>query len=286
MLRQHVKAVAKLTEFDGLSLDGDDSMPTFGAFLKTSLFLPLRLFFTEPIVLLTSTMAATVYGIIYLFSECLNIVYVEDYGFHSRQTSLVLLAVAVGVVLSFLPRLYDIRAARSCRRRRIPMEPEHKLFGFYVAAPVLAVRLWWFSCTVPPLTNISPWASIASLVLIGFSVVEFDNVLSGYLCDTYASYAASAGAGMSFLRCVLSGGFPLFGQQMFRNLGSNIALFILAAVATAYCGVAILFGLYGKQIRERSPFAENTWNATLSDEKIVADEISISEPQECVLVKA
>ena len=166
----------------------------------------------------------------------------------------------------------------------MPLEPEDKLFGFYVAAPVLAAGLWWFAWTVPPLvTGVSPCASIASLVLVGFSVVEFDNVLSEYLCDTYATYAASANAPMAFLRATISGVFPLFGQRLFRSLGSNNALFILAGVATAYCGVAAVFGVFGKRIRELSPSAEKTWTALLSSEKLTAIEVSMPVPQRCVL---
>lgn len=285
VLRQQVKLISKQTSFDGLSLQEDDTLPTISTFIRTSLLLPLKLFFTEPIVFATSIMAATVYGIIYLFSECLTIVYVEGYNFNTRQASLVLLSTAAGVILTFLPRVYDIHIASLRRRQRKPLEPEDKLFGFLTAAPILAGGLWWFAWTVPPLiTDLSPWISIASLVLVGFSVVEFDNVLSGYLCDTYATYAASANAPMAFLRAVLSGIFPLFGQRLFRSLGSNYALFILAGVATAFCGVAVLFGVYGKRIRERSEFAEKTWSATLSSEKFNVDavEVMISAPMPCL----
>ena len=174
VLRQQVKAVSKQENFDGLSFDREDSLPTISTFVKTSLLLPGRLFFTEPIVLLTSVMAATVYGIIYLFSESLAMVYRAGFGFSPRQSSLVMLSIAVGVVFTVLPRLYDIRVAVRRERENKVLEPEDKLFGFFVAAPVLACGLWWFALTVPPLaTDISPWISIASLVLMGFSVVEF-----------------------------------------------------------------------------------------------------------------
>jgi hypothetical protein len=112
-----------------------------------------------------------------------------------------------------------------------------------------------------------------------------DNVLSGYLCDTYASHAASANAPMAFLRAMLSGIFPLFGQQLFIKLSLNNALFILAAVATLYCGVAILFGVYGKQIRERSPIAEKMWTASLSTESLAAVE-SITVPKDVYFMKS
>ena len=91
---------------------------------------------------------------------------------------------------------------------------------------------------------------------------------------------------MAFLRAILSGLFPLFGRQLFLNFGSNQALFLLAGIATIYCGVAVLFGLYGKWIRERSPMAEKTWAASQSTEKLGTVESSISFPDDVYLDRA
>ncbi|KAK1066915.1 hypothetical protein LTR74_006790 [Friedmanniomyces endolithicus] len=233
VLHQQVRKVSKQAGFDQLSADGA-TLPTIGEFVRTSLWQPIRLF-TEPIVGAVSIMAATVYGIIYFFSDALPTIYIDDFGLGAQPASLVIQELG----------------------RQI--EPEDKLFGFYIAAPVLAISLWWFASTVPPLiTKISPWVSVASLALIGFGVVEFDNVLSGYLTDSYTSYAASANAPMAFLRAILSGVFPLIGRRMFSKLGNNNALFLLAALATCFCGVAVWFAFQGKQLRQRSPFASES----------------------------
>ncbi|KXS99292.1 hypothetical protein AC579_3921 [Pseudocercospora musae] len=145
------------------------------------------------------------------------------------------------------------------------IEPEDKLFGFHIAAPILAIGLWWFAWSVPPpVQGVSAWISITSMAFFDSAVVEFDCVLSGFLTDVYATYAASANAPVAFLRATMSGTFPLFGTQMFKGLGNNIALYILAGLATAYCGIAALFGVYGASVR-RSPFAEITW-ATAQDD--------------------
>jgi hypothetical protein len=152
------------------------------------------------------------------------------------------------------------------------------MFGFLLAAPILAAGLWWFASTVPPLAaGISPYISIAALVLVGFSTQEFTNLLAGYLCDTYAANASSANAPMAFLRAMMSGTFPLFGRQYFEKFGANNASFILAGVATIFCVVAVLFGMYGKLIRERSPFAEKVWTESISTEKHVLPVTAVSK---------
>jgi hypothetical protein len=130
VLHQQVRAVSKQENFDGCSFDGEESLPSIRTFIKTSLLVPGRLFFTEPVVLLTSVMAATVYGIIYLFAEALTIVYLGGFSFSSIQSSLVMLAIAVGATFTFLPRLYDIRVVSRRQQQHKVLEPEDKLFGF------------------------------------------------------------------------------------------------------------------------------------------------------------
>ncbi|CZT17159.1 related to multidrug resistant protein [Ramularia collo-cygni] len=268
VLRNQVKTVARKTNFDRLSVTELDSSPDVNTFIKTTLALPIRLFFTEPIVFFTSTMAAMVYGLTYLFTEAFSIIYTDHFGLPRQESSLVFLSIAVGVLFTFLPRIYDVKLLKRRASRNTPMEAEDKLFGFYVAAPVLAIGLWWCAFTVPPLAEgISVWPSIISLLLFGYAVVEFDNTLCGYLCDTYVQYSASANAPLAVLRAILSGAFPLYGAQMFKGLGPNNALFLLAAMATAFCGVAAMFFFYGKRIRQRSPFAEKTWEGAQNTER-------------------
>jgi hypothetical protein len=88
VLRQQVKTIARQTSFDGLSLESEDTLPFLSKFMRTQLSLPIRLFFTEPIVFLTSVMAATVVAVIYLFSEALGTIYVTGFGFTARHASL------------------------------------------------------------------------------------------------------------------------------------------------------------------------------------------------------
>lgn len=103
VIRQQVKSIARQTSFDGLSLEGEDTALSLPKFMRTQLFLPVRLFFTEPIVFLTSVMAATVVAVIYLFSEALGTVYVTEYGFTERQASM---------TSNSIP--YEFSRARSC----------------------------------------------------------------------------------------------------------------------------------------------------------------------------
>lgn len=103
-----------MSSFKGLYFESADNVPSFGAFCETSLLLPMRLFFTEPIVFLASSMAATVCAVIYLFPEAFPVVFADAFDFSPRQCALVNLALSVGVLFTFLPRLYDIRVSNMC----------------------------------------------------------------------------------------------------------------------------------------------------------------------------
>jgi hypothetical protein len=138
-LRIAVQQIAAATDFHRLIVSEADRKPDASTFLHTSLTLPVRLFFCEPIVFLTSIMGACVYGISYLFTSALADVYVEAFAFTELEGSLVFLAIGVGVILTVLPRFRDVRVTD---RKGGALEPEDNLFGFYIAAPVLAVGMW------------------------------------------------------------------------------------------------------------------------------------------------
>jgi hypothetical protein len=104
ILQRDIRAIARSSGFDGLFYESIENVASFGAFCEPSLILPMRLFCTEPIVLLASTMAATVRAIIYVLPEAFSVVFADVFGFSPRQCSLVNLATPVGVLFTFLPR--------------------------------------------------------------------------------------------------------------------------------------------------------------------------------------
>jgi hypothetical protein len=213
---------------------------------------------TEPILILVSALSAISWGIIYLFSESLTRVYMSM-GFSATQASLPFIAIGLGILLSILPRFHDLHILSKKQKAHIPISPEDKMTGFALAAPALAAGLWWFSWTVPPYApaGLSWVVSTAGLVLIGFAVNEMAYTLSGYLADTYTVYAASAFAGLAFIRALVSGVMPLIAYVMYRDLSANVAGSILAGIATLFAAVApVVFFGYGRRLRLGSEFAK------------------------------
>ncbi|KAG9512721.1 MFS general substrate transporter, partial [Aureobasidium melanogenum] len=244
----------------------EENPPSLKSFMSDCLTRPARLFLQEPIITSISLVCSIVYATIYLFAEAINVVYTDGFGYDPRQSSLINLAFTIGPVFSLLPRMYDMHISNRQRKNSAPATPEDKLFGFYLAAPSLAAASWYFAWTIPPaVRTISPFVSMPALIVVGFAASEFDYVLSGYLTDTYGSWAASANAPLAIMRALLSGALPLFGTAMFKNIGNNGAASILAGIATAYCLVAFCFWKFGKRIREHSKFAIHSDDATTAN---------------------
>jgi hypothetical protein len=129
VLRTLVQKISKAKKFDGLMPGEDCALPTLKQFVKQSLSLPVRLFFTEPINCVASLMGATVYGLVLLFSVSLPSVYEGGFGLDLKQGSLVFLALGVGIVPTFLPRIYGIRLETAQQSKGVLISSEQKLFG-------------------------------------------------------------------------------------------------------------------------------------------------------------
>ncbi|PLN76058.1 MFS general substrate transporter [Aspergillus taichungensis] len=260
LLAGEVAHLRETTNIPTLKAFNPDQTPSLLTFIQVALARPVRLFFTELLVFIVSTMSAIAIALVYLFVEALPPVY-QDFAFTPKQACLPFLAMLAGLFLGILTRCQDLRILARHKHHNRPLLPEDKLTGFSIGVPVLAASLWLFAWTIPPIASSTTphihWiVSALALVFIGYGLNEIDYVLGGYLTDSYLSYAASGLAALSIVRALLSAALPLIAGPMFAALGNNVAVSVLAAVATALCVVPPVFARYGAVIRGRSAFAK------------------------------
>lgn len=256
LLAREVEHLRKVTGDESLEALNPDETPDMRTFVRTALFRPVRLFCTEPIVFVCAMMQGTCVALIYLFTEALPPIY-QSMGFSPAPASLPFFAIALGFVLNIFTRLWDLRIAKRHKENGHPPLPENKLTGIFIAAPSLAAGLWWFAWVIPPTVTHTHWfISCVPLFFVGFALNEFSIVMAGYMADSYLGYAASGFAALAIARSILSAMFPLFADEMFSALGANVAVSILASVATLFCAAPFLFAYYGRQLREKSQFAK------------------------------
>ncbi|KAH8884637.1 major facilitator superfamily transporter [Thozetella sp. PMI_491] len=272
LLGRRVERARAETAIAELAWYNPDASPDLAALLDVVVVRPLILLGTEPLVILVAIVSAVSWSIIYLFTEALTGIYMSM-GFTAEQASLPFLAVAAGVLFTFLPRFWDMRVVRARAQKNEPVEPEDKIAGFAFAAPALALGLIWFSLTLPPLVQGLSWVvPTLALIPVGFAVNEIAYTLSGYLADackysrgssSYRNpldllYSASAFAGLAFVRALLSGLMPLIAHEMYTSLNANVAGSILAGLSALFCLAPWVFFRWSKPLRERSPFAQHS----------------------------
>jgi hypothetical protein len=259
LLAREVEHLRKITSIQSLppSLN-HDHFPSLRSFIMDSLMRPAQLFFQEPIIFTVSMMISVVMSLIYIFTESLQPIF-QAIGFSETHASLIFITIGLGTVLSTLTRFLDSYILNYLRRQGRQIKPEHKLVGLVIGTPFLAIGLWWFAWTIPPSVQTSWIVPALSLVFVGYALTELDTALYGYISDSYLSYSASASAAIAFMRALVSGVVPLFTKQMFSGLGNNLAMTVLAGVATAFCIVPPVFFFYGERIRQASKFARYSW---------------------------
>ncbi len=90
--------------------------------------------------------------------------------------------------------------------------------------------------------------------MVGAGSVIVVTGLSDYVVDAYAKYAASAVGIIVTGENIFSAFLPLAAMSMYNTLGFQWASTLLALISLVLSFAPILFVVYGKQIRERSPF--------------------------------
>ena len=141
LLKRDVALLRKVHPKVDLQAQDPDSTPDMRSLVQVTLIRPLRLLFTEPIVLTVAFLGSVTCAIFYLSAESLLLVF-QQYGWSAKYASLSFIPIVLGCLLGFLTRLYDHRHLARVVKRGKALEPEDKLFGFAVAAPCLAIGMF------------------------------------------------------------------------------------------------------------------------------------------------
>ncbi|KAJ5122068.1 hypothetical protein N7448_003199 [Penicillium atrosanguineum] len=213
---------------------------------------PLRMLITEPIILLVSTYMSFIYGIVYALLEAYPYVFEEIYGMKPGISGLPFIGLIVGQILgcSFILSQHGTYIKRLVENEGVPV-PEWRLRPTIIGAPVFTMGIFWFGWT--GFTDKIHWAapSVAG-VFIGFGVICVFLPCFAYLIDAYLPLAASAVAANIILRSAVAAGFPLFSEQMFKNMGVQWAGTLLGCLAAIMIPIPLLFRSYGPLLRSKS----------------------------------
>ena len=85
--------------------------------------------------------------------------------------------------------------------------------------------------------------------LLGFGLIGIFVPIQTYLIDSFPQYAASAVAGLTFLRYLFGAILPLAGHSMYESLGLGWGNSLLGFIAIAMIPFPALIYKYGGKIR-------------------------------------
>ncbi|OAA44287.1 major facilitator superfamily [Metarhizium rileyi] len=227
----------------------------FMELIQKNLSRPMRLLFTEPIILALSIYMSFIYGILYLFLTAYPLVFVGVHGFTIGKSGLAFFGMITGQLLAGATVIlqqpwYNRKLAAN---NGIPV-PEWRLPSMMAGGISFTIGIFWFGWT--GFTRDIHWIVPAlSGLFTGFGLMSIFLQALNYLVDAYLMFAASAIAGNTFMRSLAGAGFPLFASQMFNGMGIQWAATLLGCVALVLSPIPFIFYKYGARIRSRSAYA-------------------------------
>lgn len=217
---------------------------------KHSIIRPLKMLICCPIVTITCTYIAVLYGILYLLFATYSFLFREVYGFSTSAAGLVFIPGGAGTLLGLV--YVGILSDRTLKQRAAAgrtITPEDRL-PFILTIPG--------SLAFPLGLLIYGWSAEAhihwTVPLLGTAITGFGSILiflsiQTYLVDAFIDYAASVIGANAVLRGNAGALIPLGGLDMYITLGWGWGNSLLAFIALGFAPMLWAFGLYGAKIR-------------------------------------
>lgn len=171
---------------------------------------PLRILFTEPIVLVVTVYMSFIYGLLYLNLTAYALVYEGTYHWSLGVAGIPYMALIIGVVIGFIcivlmngPYVKKLEA-----NHNVPV-PEWRLPLPMVGGIVFACGLFWFGWGGYMAST--PWiVPTLAGIFIGFGIFSVFISCLNYIIDAYLMFSASAIAANTIMRSLFGAVFPLF----------------------------------------------------------------------------
>lgn len=227
--------------------------------LWASVTRPFYLLFTEPVLFAITLWSAFSFGLVYLFTQSVEQVFVGLYGWTSYSAGYVQGAVVIGEVVGFLACLYQHRwffksAEWNAEQPGQPV-PEARLYmsvlgSFFGMTGGMFVYAW------TSYSSISWVAPAAGLAMVGFGIQVVVTAAADYVTDAYAAsgFNGSAISAVAAVESITAGLLPLATQRLYSSLGFQWASGLIGFLALFLSFAPILFLWKGRWFRARSPF--------------------------------
>jgi hypothetical protein len=202
---------------------GSSGLAAIKFLITVTLFRPIMMILTEPIVFFFSLYTAFNFSVLFAFFAAFPIVFEGVYGFDAGFTGLAFLGIGLGCCLGVVTAivtdrlLYHKEHHKSHKEGRAGVvAPEHRLYIAMMGSLGLPIGLFWFAWTARSDVHwISP---IIASIPFAWGNLSIFTAAALYLVDVYGPLnGASALAANGLLRYVSGAAFPLFTVQSKLN---------------------------------------------------------------------
>ncbi|KAH6660689.1 major facilitator superfamily domain-containing protein [Truncatella angustata] len=252
ILRHKAKRLRFETGNWALHSKSEETRVEFKDIIYRYLTKPVRMFITEPILIIFTIYLTLVYGTLYLSFQAFPTAF-QERGWSTRASSLPFIAVVCGVISAWgVQSLFTITWYKNqVVRLHGPAPPEYRLPPMMVGAFILPPSLLWFGWS----GNVHPASQIIATYFIGLGLMLIFVPGISYIVDVYGFHSNSAMSIHVIVRSLIACSFPMFGSIMYEKLGVAWASSVLAFLCIALAPAPLLFWVYGKKIRSWSSFA-------------------------------
>ncbi|KAL4968844.1 Aldehyde/histidinol dehydrogenase [Aspergillus stella-maris] len=238
---------------------------------------PIILFCTEPVLFVSTLWSAFTVGTLFLFTQSVEQVFMELYGWTVSQTGFVQAAIVVGEcigwVLCFVSRsLYFASSSRNTEKPGSPI-PEARLY-MAVLGGVFGISGGMFTYAWTSYSHITWIAPAISLGMVGAGSVLVVTGVSDYIVDAYSQYAGSAIGAVATGENIFSAFLPLATMGMYNKLGFQWASTLLALISLVLSLVPTAMFVWGRKVRARNQslfvdksYINGTWVPSKSNKK-------------------
>lgn len=238
------------------TVEESDPTPLHQVLIK-SVQRPIYMLFTESVVFVATIWAGFSLGTIYLFTQSIEQVYGELYGWNTIQAGYVQSAIVVGEILGTgLPLASNHwHHASAAHNTEVPgtSVPEARLYPAIIGGSVgVTGGMFVYGWAAYP--NIHWMVVTVGLAMVGFGTTAVVVSIANYLIDAYSKYAASALAAVGLVENAAIAFLPLAASAMYTNLGFHWASTLLGCASLMLAATPFLVITWGREIRARSPF--------------------------------
>ncbi|RDW61946.1 hypothetical protein BP6252_11379 [Coleophoma cylindrospora] len=211
ILYHRAQRIRNLTQDKSIRTQVEDSQAEISLMrsIHTSVVEAFSLTFLEPIILFVNLYVALVYGLLYVWFESFDIVFIGVYSFSLGEEGLCFLGILIGgvVVVPLYLWYYHVKIRPEFSKNG-DIRPEEFIPPACIGGFAIPICLFWFGWTARE--SIHWVVPVAGSAFFTFGVVLLFNPVLNYLGATYPQHAASVFGGNAFVRSTFGAAFPLF----------------------------------------------------------------------------